>query len=183
MTVNFSNGDTSKLVAVAGGLLFEVVSVTPADDGFINRANRPTVTIQLTNISSMNAVGVTAEVVSSTNAVVVNSGNVTFGDIASGASASAVINVEANEDVYYGRDVRFLLNLTDTDGRTSHAYAHTEIGPVDQSAPTGPDAYGYYAYDIYDTGYDVPAPTYQWHNIDPLDGGKRYRVPLDGRRL
>ncbi len=171
MTVNFSNGDQSKIVAVVGGLLFEVVNVTPSGDGFLSPGEQTDITIEMTNISSMNAVGVTAEVTASTDAVIVNSGSVNFGDIASGSSASVVINVTAHDDVYYGRDVRFLLNLTDTDGRTSHVYANTEIGPVDQSAPTGPDAYGYYAYDIYDTGYDVAAPTYQWHTIDPDEGG------------
>jgi hypothetical protein len=36
--------------------------------------------------------------------------------------------------------------------------------------PTGPDAYGYYAYDSHDITYPAH-PTYQWTEIDPRDGG------------
>ncbi len=171
LTAEFSNGDVSKLVAVAGALLFEVTACTPTGDGFLSPGETTDITIQLTNISSYDAVGVTANVVSSTDAVTVNSAEITFGDIASGSTGTATLNVEAGSNAFLGRSVRFLLNIEDEDGRETYNYAYTEIGPVDQSAPTGPDAYGYYAYDNNDTGYDVPAPVYEWHTIDPNEGG------------
>ncbi len=171
LVVDFSTGDQSKLVTSVGGLLFDVTSVTPADDGFLSPGETTNITIELTNVSTMDASGVTAMVTPSTDAVTVNTGTVTFGDIASGSTGSATIEVTAGENAYPGREVRFLLQFEDTTGRENFSYAYTTIGPVDQTAPTGPDAYGYYAYDNNDTGYEVAAPTYQWHTIDPNDGG------------
>jgi len=44
------------------------------------------------------------------------------------------------------------------------------IGEVLTSTPTGPDEYGYFAYDNTDTGYGE-CPTYNWIEIDPALGG------------
>jgi hypothetical protein len=43
-------------------------------------------------------------------------------------------------------------------------------GVVTTSAPTGPDAYGYYAYENIDAGY-AATPTYAWLELDPAHGG------------
>jgi len=51
------------------------------------------------------------------------------------------------------------------------------VGTADQHDPTGPDAYGYFAYDDTDTGYD-DHPVYQWININPSSGGPGVSVGL-----
>jgi hypothetical protein len=51
------------------------------------------------------------------------------------------------------------------------------VGTADSHDPTGPDAYGYYAYDNTDTGYDE-APSYQWIDINPYGGGQGTSVGL-----
>jgi hypothetical protein len=43
-------------------------------------------------------------------------------------------------------------------------------GLVTRRSPTGPDAFGYYAYENTDTGYTA-RPTYQWVELDPAHGG------------
>jgi hypothetical protein len=45
------------------------------------------------------------------------------------------------------------------------------VGDVDFAAPTGPDAYGYYAYDSADIDYPAQAPVYEWIECSPLFGG------------
>jgi hypothetical protein len=43
-------------------------------------------------------------------------------------------------------------------------------GVVTTTAPTGPDAYGYYAYENIDAGF-AATPTYNWIELDPAHGG------------
>ncbi|MDP8241953.1 MAG: T9SS type A sorting domain-containing protein, partial [Candidatus Celaenobacter antarcticus] len=76
--------------------------------------------------------------------------------------------IESN--CFIGRNIPFELNLIDADGRITQVYFSLEVGPVDNTAPTGPDAFGYYAYDSYDVDYDE-VPTYSWIEIDPDEGG------------
>jgi hypothetical protein len=52
-----------------------------------------------------------------------------------------------------------------------------QIGTVDSNDPTGPDAYGYYAFDNTDTGYEQ-TPVYAWVEIDPTHGGSGVSVGL-----
>jgi hypothetical protein len=51
------------------------------------------------------------------------------------------------------------------------------VGTADSHDPTGPDAYGYWAYDHTDTSYPE-APTYQWIDINPGSGGQGTSVGL-----
>ncbi|MBD3237599.1 MAG: hypothetical protein GF330_12915, partial [Candidatus Eisenbacteria bacterium] len=51
------------------------------------------------------------------------------------------------------------------------------IGTVTESDPTGPDAYGYYAFDNLDTAYDE-APVYDWVEIASNHGGPGTAVGL-----
>lgn len=51
------------------------------------------------------------------------------------------------------------------------------IGLVSNTAPTGPDRYGYWAYDNTDTQYPE-APIYNWIEIDPNYGGPGTRLNI-----
>jgi hypothetical protein len=51
------------------------------------------------------------------------------------------------------------------------------IGPINSQAPTGPDGYGYWAYDNTDIQYDE-CPVYNWIEIDPNYGGSGTRINL-----
>jgi hypothetical protein len=44
------------------------------------------------------------------------------------------------------------------------------IGTVSQNTPLGPDAYGYFIYDVSDLNYS-DCPTYEWIEICPQQGG------------
>ena len=75
---------------------------------------------------------------------------------------------------------------TYADGASDTIRFALEIGTADSHDPTGPDAYGYYAYDDTDTGYDE-APTYSWVDIvavgsdvgvDSQDGSRTVDLPF-----
>ncbi len=70
-----------------------------------------------------------------------------------------------------GAQIPFRFDFTESvSGYTITKFVIIPISGVETSHPTGPDAYGYYAYASNDTGYSS-APTYEWLDIDPSQGG------------
>lgn len=99
-----------------------------------------------------------------------------FGDIPAGSSSNNDVN-HVSVSVYLsapvGYQVRFSLWITG-DGST-YVYEDTSnfsviIGEPTIAAPTGPDEYGYWAYDDTDTLYGY-APLYSWFEIAPPGPG------------
>ncbi len=52
-----------------------------------------------------------------------------------------------------------------------------DIGTPTANDPTGPDSYGYWAFEDLDTGYDM-APEYEWVEIVPQNGGSGERLDI-----
>ena len=51
------------------------------------------------------------------------------------------------------------------------------IGNPGSNDPTGPDSYGYWAYEDLDDSYEL-APDYEWAEIVPANGGEGERLPI-----
>lgn len=62
------------------------------------------------------------------------------------------------------------LYLTFAEGGTARLDVPVTCGTASAADPTGPDAWGYYAFDDLDAGYTI-APVYDWVEIDPALGG------------
>jgi hypothetical protein len=56
-------------------------------------------------------------------------------------------------------------------GDTDTTYVTTTIGLRASTDPTGPDHYGYFAFDSGDVHYQPQAPVYSWVELDPSYGG------------
>ncbi len=56
-------------------------------------------------------------------------------------------------------------------------YFSVPVGTRRTTDPTGPDAYGYYAYENLDTSYEW-FPVYNWREILPVNGGQGTRLAL-----
>ncbi len=70
-----------------------------------------------------------------------------------------------------GAQIPFRFDFTEAvSGYTITKVVIIPISGVQPSHPTGPDTYGYYAYGSNDTGYSS-APSYDWMDIDPNEGG------------
>ncbi len=166
-TVDFSNGNQSKLEGYVTGLYLEMPKVmVDTDDGILDAGETADVMFDVHNISTFDITGVQAEVMTSSTALTVNSANITVGDILNDSTGTATVNVTANTAAFNGRRARLVLDFTDSVGRTFRKYGYVRIGEVSTSSPTGPDGYGYYAYDNTDTDY-AQAPVYDWVEIDP----------------
>lgn len=138
------------------------------------------VEVTIRNNGSRSLSNVMGTLVSTSYGVVVEDASGTFGNIAQAESAvnsSDVFHVRAKPDLATGRSVGFDLILTGDNGFSQTLHLALTAGAVTQTAPMGPDAYGYYAYDDVDAGYPEH-PTYAWDEIDPSYGGAGTKLSL-----
>lgn len=169
--LDISTGATAKFELVANGLILEVLDVTIDDaNGILEPGETADIIISILNSSSVNAANLEASLTSLSTALQINSGSVSFGTINSGETGTGTFEVYVYPECFAGRNIGFELIFEDENGIDATSYFNIEIGIVDNTAPTGPDNFGYFAYDSYDTDYDE-CPTYQWYEIDPNLGG------------
>lgn len=106
--------------------------------------------------------------------IVILDGDGAFGEIAPGSSGTNGVNpfrVRIPPATGVGTVIPLRLTLQGSGGPLSTLGLNLVVGAVDFSAPTGPDAYGYYAYDSADIDYPGQAPAYDWVECSPLYGG------------
>jgi hypothetical protein len=151
---------------------------TPGGDGDGNVGPGETagLVLTLTNSGLCGLADIDATLVSESSFVAVTTGHTTFPDAAPGADVANhavpfVVSVMPNTPT--GQTASFDLILS----AAGHSYAYAETLDVDltiigqpASFPTGPDEYGYYAYDVTDTLF-APVPTYEWFDIAPPGPG------------
>jgi len=169
--LDISDGTSVKFQLIISGLVFEFDNVAVNDDNGILEPNEESmITATISNIGSFDATSINAELTSLTNDVNIISSTYSVGNVNIDQSASAEFTVAAVEDCFVGVSVPFQLDITDADGLSTTVYFSLEIGDIDHYAPTGPDAFGYYAYDSNDQFYQN-SPDYEWIEIDPQEGG------------
>ena len=105
----------------------------------------------------------------------------TYGTIAAGGTGSNTTDaftISAPADCHPGQLIELRLDLVDDAGIRQTTLLALTVGTADSHDPTGPDAYGYCAYDHTDSAYPE-APTYDWIEINPNSGGPGTSVGLD----
>ena len=89
-------------------------------------------------------------------------------DLAAGAEATVVYqDIQADASIANGTIVDFELDITADGGYMNEDGFTVMVGDL-RYQPTGPDSYGYMAYDMYD---GESAPVYDWFEIAPQAGG------------
>jgi len=170
-TLNISTGATAKFSLIASSLLFEINDViVNSTSGWLEPGQVDEIQVTIENIGSLDGNGIQGTLEVHSDAADVISAGFDFGSIPTTSTSSGTFDVEIENNCFIGRNIPFELTLTDESDRITHVYFSLEVGPVDNTAPTGPDAFGYYAYDSYDVDYDE-VPTYTWIEIDPDEGG------------
>jgi hypothetical protein len=106
-----------------------------------------------------------------------------FASIAAGAEGTNaaspfVISIPAQTAV--GTVIPLTLQLTSSAGPQARVHYNLIVGAIDFAAPSGPDAYGYYAYDSADIDYPGQAPAYDWIECSTLYGGTGQRLSQIG---
>lgn len=103
-----------------------------------------------------------------------------FGNISAGDSLQNNTDyfiVQAASGIGIGRKFNLQLELKNPNGYRRIKEFPITIGVITSNAPTGPDNYGYWAYDNTDLGY-IECPTYNWVEIDPNFGGQGTLIPM-----
>jgi len=102
-----------------------------------------------------------------------------FGSVSSGTYVNSVDNISVSVDntVINGSVISIPISLSSANGYQTQSVISLQVGSVTVNDPVGPDAYGYYIYDIGDTTYEL-APSYDWIEIDPDYGGNGTEVNI-----
>ncbi len=93
------------------------------------------------------------------------------GSLAAGASTTADFSVLINTLTMVGYQLPLTLSWTTSDGVEGSSELLAVVGTPSVGDPTGPDGYGYWAFESTDTNYDL-APTYGWIPVAPAEGGQ-----------
>ncbi|MEA2095671.1 MAG: C25 family cysteine peptidase [Candidatus Cloacimonadota bacterium] len=166
-----SDGSTAKFQVIVSSLIFEFEDVVVNDEnGILEPNEQSNISVSFMNVGSFDATSLDAELIALSADINVITSNFTVGNISIDETATADFTVHASEECFVGINVPFQIDISDADGLTTTIYFSLEIGDVSPNAPTGPDTFGYYAYDSNDLFYEN-CPNYEWIEIDPQDGG------------
>jgi hypothetical protein len=124
-----------------------------------------TVTVRNSGLTPMN--GVSGHLISNSPFVQVDNATGAYGDIAVNGTAVNTANpftLSANSMAFRGHQAPMLLVLTASNGFMDSVSFVVNVGNAATTDPTGPDAYGYYAYDNTDVSYEIH-PTFNYVNI------------------
>ncbi|MBK7046894.1 MAG: hypothetical protein IPH48_10355 [bacterium] len=142
--------------------------------GFVQPGGTTDLRLTLRNDGSLAAAGGTVTLaLLSPAGPTLGGATATFGACAPGASVTtdAGLSVTVGEALAVGTALNFAATITTTEGWRRETTCAVIVGDVDVTAPSGPDAHGYYAYDSADIDYPASRPTYAWTEISTLFGG------------
>ena len=151
---------------LGGGAEFTVLN----SSGFIAIGNISPVSFQIQNIGTAPMINASIEIISLTDAADFPNPIQHIGNIAVNEPIIINTTIQTGAETWNGRNIPLKMVLTDNGYSTTVYYAVT-VGTPEPNSPTGPDEYGYFAYDNFDIGFDE-APTYNWIETDPLLGGQ-----------
>jgi hypothetical protein len=153
-----------QLPVVAAEFAFVTVGVDPGGAGL---------SVRIRNDGDAAATGITGTLVSNSHWVTVTDATGSFGTIGiggSGQNAADRFVVSIASDCFQGHQAHMQLLLQFSGGARDTVDFILPVGVAQSHDPTGPDGYGYYAFDDTDTEYPY-APAYAWVEIDPNHGG------------
>jgi len=138
------------------------------------------ISVRLANIGTWAAIGVTGTLRCASPWITITDSTGTFGTIGigqTGENTTDTFALNAAPDCFPGHIAPFSLALAFSGGAVQVVDFALPVGTATSTAPTGPDAYGYYAFDDTDTSYPQ-APVYDWIELDPTYGGPGADVGL-----
>jgi len=176
-TLDLGDYGTRKFQLTVSGMMLEITSIVFAGDGFLDPGEADEIFVEISNISCFGIEGLEVNAITFSDAVEVSDASSVIGSIPIGSSGTASFSASAEDDCFVGRNFTVKFVFTDSEGRVCDLSEILTVGQVTASDPTGPDNYGYFAYDSNDTEYEE-APTYSWYEIDPGLGGDGTEVAL-----
>lgn len=144
-------------------------------DGYVDPGETALLTVALHNAGSEGTAGITAILTLDDPALgtVVDSLG-TYGPIPVGGAADNTVDpfaIHVNPAVAIGTVLPFRIHVHTAEGYAAETVLALPVGLVNAEAPTGRDAWGYYAYDNGDADYPAQVPGFAWEEISPGFGG------------
>ena len=128
----------------------------------------------LINNGTSDVEDIEAELTSVDPYITINSAAAVYGEILAGEEAEAVFNITVSTGCPQEHTAEFTMDIEGALGYENTTGFSTVVGDI-MFSPTGPDNYGYSAYDI----HDAPLmPTYEWVELSPDSGGPGSAVPI-----
>lgn len=155
--------------------IIQVVNYTLGNTNF-GPGETSVINVQLINAGNGPLLMADATLSTSDNRITINSATALFGSIVAGASGTVGFNITASDDLLPGDLVPMIVTINDS-GFATASYFSLQIGTASLTDPLGPDAYGYYIFDSFDTEY-AECPVYDWIELNPAVGGPGTVVPL-----
>jgi len=140
-------------------------AIDPGESGAIS--------VFIANIGGAVADAVSGQLLSHSQWVGVTDAFGSFGTISVGGTSENTVDrfgLSVSPDCYRGHVAEMSLVLSFSSGAHDTVAFALTVGLRSSADPTGPDAYGYYAFDNTDVAY-AEAPVFDWVDIDPNYGG------------
>jgi hypothetical protein len=182
-TRNDSTSSAFRYSCHAGQAAFQSFSVFGGDgDEVLAPAETVLVRATLRNVGEIPLYGVTATLLSKSPWVVVPRSTGSFGDISVQAvtnNAGSEFHVAARKIAYPGHRASMCLIVNSLSGYVDTLSFILPIGAQYSWDPTGPDDYGYYAYENADTGYAWAHP---YHYVEISSVGTNLHIDDPGEQ-
>jgi len=131
------------------------------------------ITVRLKNTGAASGNAVLGLLISGSPSVTVTKASGAYGPIAPGSSAENSFDrygISVSQACFPGSLIPMRIVLDFSGGAADTVDWVLPVGQAATTDPTGPDGYGYYAFDDTDIGYTL-APTYAWIDLEPSHGG------------
>ncbi|NQS97716.1 MAG: T9SS type A sorting domain-containing protein [candidate division Zixibacteria bacterium] len=167
------------IIAHAPDVIFSNLTIDDVAGGNGNGGLDPGETADLLvtflNDGSSTTAGVIADLSTTDPYIIINLGSWAIWEaLPPGGEVEGLFNITVSPDCPQEHLVDFLIDVSDGAGYAGLTGFSTVVGDILYN-PTGPDNYGYIAYDI----HDAPLmPTYEWVELSPDSGGPGTQIPF-----
>ncbi len=152
---------------------FAVQDFTWSAGSTLDPGESGTLSLDIQNVGGSAANAISATLVSHSPWVTVTDADGSWSDLFMGGigdNDADLFALDISADTYPGHLASFSLVLGFNDGAVAEVELQLNVGTAGLGDPTGPDAYGYYAFESTDTNHPQ-APSYDWVEIQPSQGG------------
>ncbi|MCX7835035.1 MAG: C25 family cysteine peptidase [bacterium] len=177
MSLAFPSGNREFCLPI--GWIFPIVTGYSVMNGSLTPGNTATIEVYVKNEGVGRIPQGTAQLNTFSNGAVIINGNANFNQVEQHqiTNLTFTVTIPSNQIVGHVIPMRIIL---------SHSLApnyalinfNLTAGSRPTHQPTGPDRYGYYAYENLDIQY-AAAPTYNWIELDPDSGGLGTHIRLN----
>lgn len=177
-TVNITNPSEQHMFQLMGGGAQIVVF---GHSGVLNPGQSNNITFNVINNGNVPMSNISIQALSLSTAASAQGTPVNLGNLEVGQSGTFTAAITVQAAAYHGHTIPLKFTATNPAGYTYISFYSAFVGTPGTDDPTGPDEYGYYAYDSSDTAY-TPAPDFNWVELDPTSGplGSVYLNQDDG---